>query len=104
MQTYIAETAKTVAARQEKMNTMVEARRALLASSFSINELAAANSKNPTVLDDRGKQLFPGNMVPGYGGWGQNGPTEFVTVDGRKALFAEPVAKTALGGLRLKWT
>jgi len=59
------------------------------------------------VLDDRGKYLYKSQPLPGYGGWGGNAPTKFVTIDGKKAIF-ENMGKvrggTSLENLKLKWS
>ena len=59
------------------------------------------------VMDDSGKYLYKSQPLPGYGGWGGNAPTKFVTIDGKKAIF-ENMGKvrggTSLENLKLKWS
>ena len=74
---------------------------------FTLNDLAREENVRSLydldVRDDRGRELHPLRMVPVYGGFGNNAPTAFITIRGRKALFAESVAQNSLQYLRLEW-
>lgn len=67
-------------------------------TTFTINEI-----ESPVVKDDKGNTLSVMQMIPGYGGWGCNAPTKFVTINGRKAEFVDPISRNTLRFLRMKW-
>jgi hypothetical protein len=81
----------------------------LMNTTFTLNELAkellapTQSLYDLEVKDSDGKELHPLRMVPGYGGWGNNSPTEFITIRGRKALFVDKVSQNTLRCLRLRW-
>ena len=81
----------------------------LMNTTFTLNSLAQELLKPAESLyalevkDEDGREMHPGQMVPGYGGWGNNSPTKYITIRGRKALFVDKVSRNALRYLKLKW-
>jgi hypothetical protein len=79
---------------------------------FTVDELESKDFevgkefKPVVVLDDHGKKLYNSQSLPGYGGWGNNSPTNFVVVNGKKAIFVDMGqvrGGTPVKDLKLKW-